>query len=72
MSSIFTNVNSVLKRLCIYPDEIHCSSLLLNRNEELMHAQPLWDFMVVEIYKETFDSVLEILKNKMCVTGLRR
>lgn len=35
-----------------------------------MHAQALLDFMLVEIYKETFDSVLEIFRNKMCVAGL--
>lgn len=47
-------------------------SLLLHRNEELMHAQALWGFMLLEIYRETFDSVVEIFQNKMCVAGLRR
>lgn len=72
MSSIDTHVNSVLKRLCTCLDEIRCLSLLLHRNEELMHAQALWGFMLLEIYRETFDSVVEIFQNKMCVAGLRR
>lgn len=72
MSSIYTHVNSVLKRVCTCLNETHCSSFLLNRKEELMHAQILWDFMLVEIYKETFYNVLEIFQNKTCVAGLRR
>lgn len=45
--------------MCACLGEIHCSSVLLTRNEELIHAQALWGFMLVEIYKGTFDNLLE-------------
>lgn len=72
ISSIDTHVNSVLKRVSTCLDEIHCLNLLLHRNEELMNAQALWGFMLLEIYRETFNNVVEIFQNKMCVAGLRR
>lgn len=47
--------------------EICCSGLLLNRNEELIHAQALWDFMLVEIPKGTVDNILDNFQNEMCM-----
>lgn len=54
--------------MCACLGEIHCSSVLLTRNEELIHAQALWGFMLVEIYKGTFDNLLENFRMK-CVCG---